>query len=527
MMAKKKASSVRKTRTTKASTTKTSTTKANATKTRTNKAATTSTRRSTGRGSTATGSTGITRRRGNSSATTPTERGVWGVQSHSEVSFSEFFRSGLLIPKFNFNDPDETISPAADLRSQASAGRRMHVYRPQKNVREVLEKLRLVDVKQPQSFATNAATRVGMFAAPESLGIASAFFRNEKEHSDVMNEIQDEFDFVPDFPLSLPCRVSMEDSPSNRRTAMAQISMEWPDESGVKAAHAAGVRGAGVLMAVLDTGVDADHVELNSKRITHRHVSLFPNNPNWPSRDVRGFDTDGHGTHVCGIIAGRHLGVAPEVKLHAAGVIESETTLTSITRVVAGLRWVMNQFSRPENERLPGVLNLSLGFPPTIDGTQGATFQQRLRTMQLILRSMVQANILPVAAIGNDGAGNYGFPGAFPEALGVGAVSFTKKIASFSGSGPVAGSASLKKPDVVGYGVGVNSSVERDYDNESIYQRFNGTSMAAPYAAAIAALYRSRRPTMSVDDTLKALRDNAISVSGPANRVGAGLVRFR
>src|SRR5262249_40781242 len=150
--------------------------------------------------------------------------------------------------------------------------------------------------------------------------------------------------------------VQVDDVPANRsRTVLDR--REWPEESGVQQAHDRGVRGASVLVGVLDTGVDADHSEFAGQRINFRYVSLQPNSPYWPPRDCRGFDTSGHGTHVCGIVGGRSVGVAPESQLYVASVIESETIFTSLTRVAAGLNWLFRQFTRPDNEHLPAVLS--------------------------------------------------------------------------------------------------------------------------------------------------------------------------
>ncbi len=67
----------------------------------------------------------------------------------------------------------------------------------------------------------------------------------------------------------------------------------WPEQSGVSDAREERVRGHGVLVGVLDTGIDADHSEFSHRLVTYRYVSLFPFSPYWPSRDVRGFDPTG------------------------------------------------------------------------------------------------------------------------------------------------------------------------------------------------------------------------------------------
>jgi subtilisin family serine protease len=367
------------------------------------------------------------------------------------------------------------------------------------------------------------ASKNGVFSPFESLGMSAAFFRDEKHRDEALNELNDEFEFVPDFLLSLPLRVTATQFRSNRRLT-PRTAREWPAASGVAQAHADGVLGADVLVAVLDTGVDADHAEFARRRINFRYISQFPNNPNWPPRDVRGFDANGHGTHVCGILAGQSVGVAPEAELYVATVIESESTVTSATRVVAGLQWVLRQFTRPDNERKPGVLSMSLGFPPNPPGIDGPSTQLRYQTMRLLIQSLQQANVLPVVAIGNSGAGQYGYPGALDEVIAVGAVDFQGTLASFSGSTPAG--VNPAKPDLVGYGVGVDSAMERDYDNTSVYQRMSGTSMATPYVAGIAALYRSDDPALSVDAVQQALYASVQKVAGPRGRVGRGLASY-
>jgi hypothetical protein len=451
-----------------------------------------------------------------------TEQAGWGVPTRQFRCPPEFSSVGLLIPRDGFAAGDETVSPAARSRAAVSTGAKLSLRVPAKEAAAVLYNLGIRSTREP-GLADERECQ-SRFAPFESLGITAAFFRDERDHQRVMNELHSDYEYIEDFPLALPCRVAMKESPFNRRLTAGEPS-DWPDESGVARAHRKGVRGAGVLAAVLDTGVDADHQEFAGKRINYRYVSFYPSDPNWPPRDVRGFDVDGHGTHVCGILAGQKKGAAPESSLYVASVIESETTLTSVTRVVAGLQWVMRQFTRPDNERMPAVLSMSLGFPGSLAGDDSSLFKKRLDTMRLLLRTLRQANVLPIVAIGNEGAGRFGYPGAFDEVIGVGAVDYSLAVPDFSGSGAPPKLARAK-PDVVGYGVGVNSSIERDYDGKSVYQNLNGTSMATPYVAAIAALYRSEDPRLTVDEVESKLKETALPIKGAKGRVGAGLARY-
>ncbi len=325
------------------------------------------------------------------------------------------------------------------------------------------------------------------------------------------------YQIVPDLQLALPQPLL-----SQSRLGRPRRLPYWPAESGVPIAHKNGATGQGVLVGVLDTGCDADHLELRDKRIEFRYVPLNPTND--ALRACRGFDTDGHGTHVCGIIAGRNVGVAPAAELMVASVIESETLKTSLERIVVALDWMLSQFQREENLSKPIIINMSLGFRP--EWISGAEYQAVIEGMKLILSTLVEDfDVLPVVAIGNDGPGTVRAPGYFAEALSVGAVDFNLKPASFSGGGlsPLTGE---PEPKIAGYGVNVLSSLERDIERRSLYARMSGTSMATPYVAGIAALLASANPGLQGNALRQRLLEQAMPLTALPNRVGAGLARF-
>jgi len=446
-------------------------------------------------------------------------RTFWG-EEHSPV----LQHSVLLVPRQGREDFDHvTIAPAAQVRMATTMSSRLELARPQKDAARALRDLGFQDLRELRQNNRHVSPS-GVYSSLDYLGVTTALSSEQGQMDAAREQLSDGYEFVDDFRLSMPCRVDLTQAPPNRsHTSMAQH--EWPELSGVGAAHAAGVRGAGVLVGVLDTGVDADHQEFEGQRINYRYVSLRPNSPYWPPRDCRGFDTDGHGTHVCGILSGKTVGVVPESQLYVASVIESETIFTSMSRVASGLNWLFRQFTRPDNEHLPAVLSMSLGFPSVLPDLSAELYQQRLNTLQIFLRTLLQANVLPVVAIGNNGPGSMGYPGAFPEVLGVGAVDFAGDVAPFSGGGTT--STGLIKPDLAGYGVGVKSALERDYDGRSVFRRMNGTSMATPYVAGIATLYRSLHPAESVDTIKEMMHDAAEPLSHPTNRVGKGLARFQ
>jgi subtilisin family serine protease len=379
----------------------------------------------------------------------------------------------------------------------------------------------------PVMMESVSASEVGTYRHMPLIGATMAHFNTEQSERIAREELGRDFEFIPDtVQLTFPGPVSAgQMGPRNQGLSSLQ-HREWPEECGVLAAHAQGIRGAGVMLGILDTGVDADHPEHLGRLIQFRYVSLFPNSPHNPARDVRGFDPDGHGTHVAGIAAGLNHGVAPEVDLYVASVIESETIRTSLGRVAAGMEWLLHQFSRPENATRPAVVNMSLGFPvQPPPGVSDMEYRLNIRALQTLVRRLVDSNVLPVVAAGNGGAGTAGYPAAFPEALSVGAVDFSRRVASFSASGVVS---QRSVPDVMGYGVNVYSSTERRCNNQAFYERMSGTSMAAPYVAGLAALYRCRSPDLTALEVRDLILDNTLKLpKTPAGRAGRGLAVYK
>jgi subtilisin family serine protease len=326
---------------------------------------------------------------------------------------------------------------------------------------------------------------------------------------------ESDYDIIPDVELSLPKPTCSPEVFYRRR------QRSWPVASGIRYAHENGATGKGVLVGVLDTGCDADHIQFRQKQIDFRYVS--------PSeldnlRDVRAFDVAGHGTHVCGIIAGQHIGVAPGADLVVASVIESETCRTSLARISIALNWMLAQFGHQENRNKPIIINMSLGFIlKDLPKNDQGLLTVGIRT--LISTLVEDFDVLPVVAIGNDGPGKMRAPGHFPETLSVGAVDFNHEPPDFSGGGhsPTGGEI---QPNIAGYGVDIFSSLERDKNNRSSYTYMSGTSMATPYVAGIAALYASADPTLYGNALREHLLDTALPLQASADRVGAGLARF-
>lgn len=209
-------------------------------------------------------------------------------------------------------------------------------------------------------------------------------------------------------------------------------------------------RGEGVAVAVLDTGVDLDHPDLADGIVDVYNA-------------VGGVDTDrnGHGTHVAGIIAGRGVpggvyGVAPRAGLAAVKVLGDDGS-GQLSDIIDGLSWCV--------EKGVPVANLSLGTPVGHPLLEAAVSRA------------TEAGLLIVAAAGNSGprANSLEYPAAYSPVLSVGACDRKGAIAPFSSRG--------EGLDLSAPGKDIYSTWLRGE-----YRRLDGTSMAAPHVAGVAAL---------------------------------------
>lgn len=306
-----------------------------------------------------------------------------------------------------------------------------------------------------------------------------------KQADEAKDILKDDYFIIPNIRLDLPVTIKTDIKGFRRQATAATI---YPESAGIRLAHDKNIKGERVHIMVLDSGCDADHVQFRGKHINYRYI--VPTAPR-KYRQVRGFDPDGHGTHVCGIIAGKDVGIAPDANLYVASVIESESVETSLRRIISALEWLTSEIVNDENSEGAVILNMSLGFKPIWTSSGGASIQiQAVRSvMQTLLEDF---DILPVVASGNDGANNLRAPGYFPEVLSVGAVDYNNQQASFTSTGAIDpdGIGQIRQvPDVWGYGVNIYSSFERNSENRSIYAEKSGTSMATPYTTGVAALY--------------------------------------
>ncbi len=267
---------------------------------------------------------------------------------------------------------------------------------------------------------------------------------------------------------------------------------------GAPAAYARGLDGAGVKVAVLDTGIDASHPDLVGKVVDAIDFAY----------DGLGTaDGVGHGTHVASIIAGS--GAASGGSLH--GVAPGATLLNGKvcgtyggcfeSAILAGMEWAAQSGA--------DVINMSLGGS---DGPELDPLEQAVDQLS------AQYGTLFVIAAGNSGygAGTVSSPGSADASLCVGAVDSTDRRASFSGQGPRVGDHGLK-PDLMAPGVGI---VAARADGTALgapvgdfYVRLSGTSMATPHVAGVAALLAQQHPDWKWSQLKAALMGTALPLA--------------
>lgn len=296
-------------------------------------------------------------------------------------------------------------------------------------------------------------------------------------------------------------------------TGAPPLSPIWPDRVGAASAPAEltwglqklrverlwkeGITGKDIRVGQLDTGIDGNHPTLKNALYKFAEFDFFGTLVK-PSPKAR--DTGDHGTHTAATIAGRgtgnrHVGVAPEAALLGAIVIEGGN---AIARVLGGIDWALGQGMR--------VLSLSLGFRGWWDN---------FVPIMAVLRAR---NVLPVVAAGNEGAGNTRSPGNYPNVLSVGAMDVNGRIPTFSGSGMFTRTDRPEVPYLVAPGVDVISAKPKGG-----YQSMDGTSMATPHIAGLAALLFQAKPSATAAEVEEAILQSCVRTGAmTVARAGAG-----
>ena len=250
--------------------------------------------------------------------------------------------------------------------------------------------------------------------------------------------------------------------------------------------------GDGVKVAILDTGIDGTHPDLEGKVAG--------------GDDFTGIgsysDDNGHGTHVSGTVAAIFsndtgvYGVAPSASLYAVKVLDS-TGSGYLDWIIAGIQWAI------DNDI--DIINMSLGTTSDMQSLEDAC------------NVAYEADILIVAAAGNSGnkPGNRDtveYPGGYASVIAVAASDSNDLRASFSSTGP--------DVELIAPGVSILSSIPGGG-----YAYYSGTSMASPQVAGVAALVLSAKPTLTNAEVRLILQQTAENLGLKQEHQGYGLVR--
>jgi subtilisin family serine protease len=272
-----------------------------------------------------------------------------------------------------------------------------------------------------------------------------------------------------------------------------------------------GVRGEGITVASIDTGVDFRHPALVNKYRGNLGNGSFDHNYNWfdpaglcPSPEP--CDSDIHGTHTMGTMvgddgAGNQIGVAPNAKwIEAAGCCPSTQALLD-----AG-QWILAptdlSHSNPRPDKRPNIVNNSWGS--TVGTLPTDPFYKAT------VAGWRASGIFPAFSNGNSGpvCESSGSPGDYVDSFSSGAFDINGNIASFSSRGP--GENGGVKPNLSAPGVNVRSS-----EPGGQFGTLSGTSMASPHTAGTVALMWSAAPSLVGDiaQTEAILNQTAVDTS--------------
>jgi len=298
----------------------------------------------------------------------------------------------------------------------------------------------------------------------------------------------------------------------------------YPSEVGATQSWSGQDTGAGVTVALVDTGI-ADVPDVQNQIVARAN---FTNEPTFQ-------DTFGHGTFEAGIVAGngaasggRYVGIAPDASLMSVKVADASGS-TSLGQVLSGIQLVDFSAQQFNVRVLLLPLDSNSPFPPEIDPLSRA------------LRTVWAHGVVVVVPAGNSGPGSstIASPGNDPVLLTAGSVNdmgsanvSDDQVSTFSSRGPTA--FGEDKPDVAAPGEHIvslrvpGSTIDQQNPSavvEGNYFKGSGTSMSAAVTAGTAALLLSARPSLTPDEVKALLMGSATPVlDGDTESTGAGVV---
>ncbi|VAW69305.1 hypothetical protein MNBD_GAMMA09-1638 [hydrothermal vent metagenome] len=285
-----------------------------------------------------------------------------------------------------------------------------------------------------------------------------------------------------------------------------------------------------VIVAIVDTGVFLNHSDLTGKLTPgYDFISNITNandgdgrdsNPDDPGDNTQAGKSSWHGTHVAGIVAANTnnrtgvAGVSWGAKIMPLRVLGTQGGNSS--DIIEAIRYASGLSNR--SNRLPAqkadIINLSLGGPG---------FSQ---SMQNTFNAARAAGVIVIAAAGNDNSSTLFYPASYDGVTSVSATDFLNEKAPYSNFGSridIAAPGGNQRVDLNNdsNGDGILSTLvnETSASRSSAFVFYQGTSMASPHVAGVAALMRAVYPTLTPDEFDNALRNGKLTnEAGDAGR---------
>jgi bacillopeptidase F len=280
-----------------------------------------------------------------------------------------------------------------------------------------------------------------------------------------------------------------------------------------------GYYGTGVVVATMDTGVDADHADIGSQWRGGGNSWYDPN-----GQHATPFDASGHGTGVMGLLVGGNaggfdMGVAPDAQWISVKIFNDQDQ-SDLARIHQGFQWLLDPDGDLSPADAPDIVNSSW----VLQGTEG----ECLGEFAADIATLKAAGIAVVFSAGNSGhkSNTSMEPANDPAVMSVGATDSSRRVLRTSSRGPSACDGGIY-PKLVAPGKDVlTAGLTSNGANPTSYAFSTGTSFAAPHVAGAMAVLKSAFPGASMAEIESALGDGALDLgtAGPDNKAGAGLI---